>query len=46
MSLDVRDFRNALGRFATGVTLVTAVSDTQKALGMTCLLYTSDAADE
>ncbi len=45
MSLDVRDFRNALGRFATGVTLVTAVSDTQKALGMTANSFSSVSLD-
>ena len=45
MSLDVRDLRNALGRFATGVTLVTAVADTQKALGMTANSFSSVSLD-
>jgi len=45
MSLDVRDFRNALGRFATGVTLVTAVSDAQRALGMTANSFSSVSLD-
>ena len=57
-----RDFRDALGRFATGVTVITTHS-ADGPLGITansfagvsldpplvlwsCLLYTSDAADE
>ena len=41
MSLDVQDFRSALGRFATGVTIVTAVSDTNQVLGMTANSFSS-----
>jgi flavin reductase (DIM6/NTAB) family NADH-FMN oxidoreductase RutF len=45
MSLNARDFRNALGRFATGVTIVTAMADTQKALGMTANSFSSVSLD-
>ena len=45
MSFDGRDLRNALGRFATGVTVVTAMSDTQKAVGMTANSFSSVSLD-
>ena len=35
MAFDSRDFRNALGNFATGVTIVTARSRTGEPLGLT-----------
>jgi flavin reductase (DIM6/NTAB) family NADH-FMN oxidoreductase RutF len=45
MSLDGRELRNALGRFATGVTVVTAVSDKGQALGMTANSFSSVSLD-
>jgi flavin reductase (DIM6/NTAB) family NADH-FMN oxidoreductase RutF len=41
MSLDGRELRDALGRFATGVCLITAVSDNQQAMGMTANSFSS-----
>jgi flavin reductase (DIM6/NTAB) family NADH-FMN oxidoreductase RutF len=41
MSLDGRELRDALGRFATGVCLITAVSDKQQAMGMTANSFSS-----
>jgi flavin reductase (DIM6/NTAB) family NADH-FMN oxidoreductase RutF len=41
MSFDGRELRNALGRFATGVCVVTAVSETQQAMGMTANSFSS-----
>jgi len=40
-SLDPRDFRNALGTFATGVTIITAVADDGKPYGLTCNSFAS-----
>lgn len=40
-SFDVRDFRNALGQFATGVTVVTTVSPDGRKVGMTANSFTS-----
>jgi len=40
-SLDPRDFRNALGTFATGVTIITAVADDGKPYGLTCNYFAS-----
>ncbi len=45
MSFDGRELRNALGRFATGVCIVTTVSDTQQALGMTANSFSSVSLD-
>jgi flavin reductase (DIM6/NTAB) family NADH-FMN oxidoreductase RutF len=45
MSFDGRELRNALGRFATGVCLITVVSDTQQALGMTANSFSSVSLD-
>lgn len=39
--LDARDFRNALGTFATGVTIVTAMADDGKPYGLTCNSFAS-----
>jgi len=41
MSFDGREFRNALGRFATGVCVITAMSDKQQAMGMTANSFSS-----
>jgi flavin reductase (DIM6/NTAB) family NADH-FMN oxidoreductase RutF len=40
-ALDPRDFRNALGTYATGVTIVTAVADDGKPYGLTCNSFAS-----
>lgn len=40
-AFDVRDFRNALGQFATGVTVVTTVSPDGRKVGMTANSFTS-----
>lgn len=40
-ALDPRDFRNALGTFATGVTIVTAMADDGKPYGVTCNSFAS-----
>src|ERR1700744_5202468 len=40
-ALDPRDFRNALGTFATGVTIITAVADDGKPYGLTCNSFAS-----
>jgi flavin reductase (DIM6/NTAB) family NADH-FMN oxidoreductase RutF len=45
MSFDGRELRNALGRFATGVCVVTTVSNTQQALGMTANSFSSVSLD-
>jgi flavin reductase (DIM6/NTAB) family NADH-FMN oxidoreductase RutF len=39
--IDPRDFRNALGTFATGVTIITATSADGKAYGLTCNSFAS-----
>jgi len=39
--LDPRDFRSALGTFATGVTIITAVADDGKPYGLTCNSFAS-----
>src|ERR1700748_891068 len=39
--LDTRDFRNALGTFATGVTIITAMADDGKPYGLTCNSFAS-----
>ena len=41
MSLDGREFRNALGRFATGVCVITATNAQGKAVGMTANSFSS-----
>jgi flavin reductase (DIM6/NTAB) family NADH-FMN oxidoreductase RutF len=40
-SLDPRDFRNALGTYATGVTIITAAGDAGTPHGLTCNSFTS-----
>jgi flavin reductase (DIM6/NTAB) family NADH-FMN oxidoreductase RutF len=45
MSFDARELRNALGRFATGVCLITTISDTGRALGMTANSFSSVSLD-
>jgi flavin reductase (DIM6/NTAB) family NADH-FMN oxidoreductase RutF len=39
--IDPRDFRNALGSFATGVTVITAVGPDGKPVGLTCNSFAS-----
>jgi flavin reductase (DIM6/NTAB) family NADH-FMN oxidoreductase RutF len=45
MSFDHRDFRNALGNFATGVTIVTARTRAGEALGLTANSFNSVSLD-
>src|SRR5579872_5667422 len=40
-ALDPRDFRNALGTFATGVTIITAMGADGKPYGLTCNSFAS-----
>src|SRR5436309_8297516 len=40
-TIDPRDFRNALGTFATGVTIVTAITGDGKPYGVTCNSFAS-----
>ncbi|NWL33033.1 flavin reductase [Paenarthrobacter nitroguajacolicus] len=44
-AFDVRDFRGALGQFATGVTVVTTVSADGRKVGMTANSFTSVSMD-
>src|SRR6202047_1790804 len=39
--IDPRDFRNALGTYATGVTIITAAGPDGKPPGVTCNLFAS-----
>src|ERR1700757_711920 len=39
--IDPRDFRTALGTFATGVTIITAAGADKKPYGLTCNSFTS-----
>jgi len=41
MSFDARELRNALGRFATGVCVITTISEQQQAVGMTANSFSS-----
>lgn len=45
MSIDGRELRNALGRFATGVCVITTVDSNQRALGMTANSFSSVSLD-
>jgi len=45
MSFDLRDFRTALGCFATGVTVVTAVAPEGRLLGLTANSFNSVSLD-
>jgi flavin reductase (DIM6/NTAB) family NADH-FMN oxidoreductase RutF len=40
-SVDPRDFRNALGTYATGVTIITAADGAEKPHGLTCNSFAS-----
>src|SRR4030088_3725061 len=40
-AIDPRDFRNALGTYATGVTIITAISADGKPYGLTCNSFAS-----
>jgi flavin reductase (DIM6/NTAB) family NADH-FMN oxidoreductase RutF len=40
-AIDPRDFRNALGTFATGVTIITAMTQDGKPYGLTCNSFAS-----
>src|SRR3569832_2563123 len=40
-AIDPRDFRNALGTYATGVTIITAVGADGKPYGLTCNSFAS-----
>ena len=40
-AIDPRDFRNALGTYATGVTIITAVAADGKPYGLTCNSFAS-----
>jgi flavin reductase (DIM6/NTAB) family NADH-FMN oxidoreductase RutF len=40
-AIDPRDFRNALGTFATGVTIITAITPDGKPYGLTCNSFAS-----
>ena len=45
MNIDGREFRDALGRFATGVCLITTVNEDQEALAMTANSFSSVSLD-
>ena len=45
MSIDGREFRNALGRFTTGVCVITTVTGTGEALGLTANSFASVSLD-
>jgi flavin reductase (DIM6/NTAB) family NADH-FMN oxidoreductase RutF len=45
MTVDARDFRNALGTFATGVTIVTTMSKDGTPVGLTANSFTSVSLD-
>lgn len=45
MSIDGRDFRNALGRFATGVCVITTLNEKGEAIGMTANSFASVSLD-
>ncbi len=45
MAIDPREFRNALGTFATGVTIVTTMSAEGKPVGLTANSFTSVSLD-
>lgn len=45
MSFDPREFRNALGRFATGVCVITAIRDDNTPFGMTVNSFSSLSLD-
>ena len=45
MSVDAREFRNALGQFPTGVAIITAKSETGEQLGLTVSSFNSVSMD-
>lgn len=45
MSVDPREFRNALGNFATGVTIVTTMSEEGEPIGLTANSFSSVSLD-
>ena len=45
MTMDGREFRNALGRFATGVCLITTATEDQQALALTANSFSSVSLD-
>ena len=45
MDFDGRELRNALGRFATGVSIVTTVTEEGQAVGMTANSFSSVSLD-
>ena len=45
MTFDAREFRNALGAFATGVTIVTTMSDDGEPIGLTANSFSSVSLD-
>lgn len=45
MSFDGRELRNALGQYATGVCIISTVTDTQRAIGMTANSFASVSLD-
>jgi flavin reductase (DIM6/NTAB) family NADH-FMN oxidoreductase RutF len=45
MSFDGRDMRNALGRFATGVCVITTTTEDQRAVAMTANSFSSVSLD-
>jgi flavin reductase (DIM6/NTAB) family NADH-FMN oxidoreductase RutF len=45
MSIDAKEFRNALGQFSTGVCLITVKSDTEGALALTANSFASVSLD-
>jgi flavin reductase (DIM6/NTAB) family NADH-FMN oxidoreductase RutF len=45
MSIDGRELRNALGRFTTGVCLITAMTDDERAMALTANSFSSVSLD-
>ncbi len=45
MSFDAREFRNAMGRFATGVTVITTVDENGELFGLTANSFSSLSLD-
>lgn len=45
MAIDTRDFRNALGCFATGVTIITTLDDDNAPIGITANSFSSLSLD-
>ena len=45
MTIDTREFRNALGCFATGITVITALDESKAPVGLTANSFTSLSLD-